>query len=236
MSHPLLHIRDLSLSYGAVRALTGVTLTLAAGEIVALLGANGAGKSSTLRAISRLHPCDAAELSFAGQDLRGRQAHSLPALGLIHAPEGRGIFTQLSVRENLALGAWCRGGTPTAEELDRIYRFFPVLRQRLDQMALTLSGGEQQMLAIARALLAKPRLLLLDEPSLGLAPKIVDTIFDILQQINADGVSILLVEQNAARALHIAHRAYVLESGQIVASGSSQQLLTSPEIRRAYLG
>ena len=236
MPDPLLRVQNLSLHYGAIEALHNLSLELYAGEIVALLGANGAGKSSTLQAISRLHPCSCSALDFAGQDLRALQAHQLPARGLIHAPEGRGIFTQLSVQENLALGSWCRHNAVSPQESEYIFGLFPVLHKRLKQQALTLSGGEQQMLAIARALLARPRLLLLDEPSLGLAPKIVDTIFQTLVGINAQGVSILLVEQNAARALQIAHRGYVLESGHLVASGTGTELLHSPEIRKAYLG
>lgn len=236
MAETLLTVEDLSLYYGAVQALHSLSLDVRHGEIVTLLGANGAGKSSTLRAISRLHPSQCAQMTFDGLDIRGALAHRLAGRGLIHAPEGRGIFTRLTVRENLILGSWSRHEKPRPAELTHIFELFPILRARIDQSASTLSGGEQQMLAIARALLGRPKLLLLDEPSLGLAPKVVDTIFETLSRINAEGVSILLVEQNAARALHIAHRGYVLESGSLVASGTGAELLHSPEIRKAYLG
>jgi branched-chain amino acid transport system ATP-binding protein len=218
--------------------LKGIDLTVAEGEIVALIGANGAGKSTTLRAISGLVPARAGRLLFAGEDLAGRPAHRIVAAGISHAPEGRRIFTTLSVTENLRMGAYTLGADRAAieENRERVYQLFPRLAERRGQLGGTLSGGEQQMLCIGRALMARPRLLLLDEPSLGLAPLLVKTIFAAVAEINARGVTVLLVEQNARAALRLAHRAYVLETGRIALSGPAAGLLADERVRRAYLG
>jgi branched-chain amino acid transport system ATP-binding protein len=223
--------------YGAIHALRGVSFRVGEGEIVTLIGANGAGKTTTLRAISGMLKPSSGNIRYAGAEIAGLKPHRLVAQGLCHAPEGRGIFPNLTVTENLRLGAFLRrDAAGIASDVEHGFTLFPRLRERAAQMAGTLSGGEQQMLAIARALMARPRLLLLDEPSLGLAPTVVETIFAIIQEINRQGVTILLVEQNAHLALGIAHQGYVLETGSVVQSGTGQDLLRSPEIRKAYLG
>jgi branched-chain amino acid transport system ATP-binding protein len=233
----LLELTNVDVHYGAIHALRGVSFSVEEGTIVTLIGANGAGKSSTLRAVSGMLKPTAGSISYSGANIAGQKPHKLVARGLCHAPEGRGIFPNLTVRENLLLGAFLRRDKPEIEaDMEKGFELFPVLRERADQSAGTLSGGEQQMLAIARALMARPRLLLLDEPSLGLAPQITETIFRIIVDINKAGVTILLVEQNAHLALGIAHQGYVLETGAVVQSGTGQELLHSPEIRKAYLG
>jgi branched-chain amino acid transport system ATP-binding protein len=233
----LLEIRNLDVHYGAIHALKGVSLSVEAGQIVTLIGGNGAGKTTTLRAISGLLRPTTGEIFFDGQPIHGRPPHELVRLGLAHSPEGRGIFANLTVDENLDLGAYTRSDKAgIAADRDRALRLFPRLRERLQQAAGTLSGGEQQMLAMARALLARPRLLLLDEPSLGLAPQVVRTIFDIIREINAAGTTILLVEQNAHMALRVAHHGYVLEVGRIVMSERAAVLAASDDVRKAYLG
>jgi branched-chain amino acid transport system ATP-binding protein len=233
----LLELESVDVHYGAIHALRGVSFRVEEGTIVTLIGANGAGKSSTLRAVSGMLKPTAGSIRYSGGDIAGQKPHKLVARGLCHAPEGRGIFPNLTVRENLLLGAFLRRDKPGIEaDMEKGFELFPVLRERADQSAGTLSGGEQQMLAIARALMARPRLLLLDEPSLGLAPQITETIFRIIVDINKAGVTILLVEQNAHLALGIAHQGYVLETGAVVQSGTGQELLHSPEIRKAYLG
>nr|WP_242589238.1 ABC transporter ATP-binding protein [Corallococcus macrosporus] len=234
---PLLTVQDLQVRYGAIQALRGVSLTVGKGEMVALIGANGAGKTSTLRAVSGMLKPSAGRITLAGQDITGLKAHQLVPRGMAHAPEGRGIFPNLTVFENLELGAYLRKDTAQVrQDMDKGFGLFPVLRERQKQLAGTLSGGEQQMLAIARALLSKPQLLLLDEPSLGLAPQVTETIFRTLREVNATGVSVLLVEQNAHLALNAAHYGYVLETGEVVMAGPGKALLDSAEIRRAYLG
>jgi len=233
----LLDIKDLEVSYGAITALRGISLTVGRGEVVALIGANGAGKTSTLRAISGMLRARAGTVTFGGEDTTRLPSHKLVPRGMAHAPEGRGIFPNLSVEENLELGAFLRrDASAVRADLDKYYALFPRLAERRTQQAGTLSGGEQQMLAIARALMSRPRLLLLDEPSLGLAPQITELIFRTLREVNAEGVSILLVEQNAHLALALAHFAYVLETGSIVLQGQGRALLESPAIRKAYLG
>jgi branched-chain amino acid transport system ATP-binding protein len=223
--------------YGAIHALRGVSFEVTEGEIVTLIGANGAGKTTTLRAISGMLKPSAGGIRYAGAPIEGIKSYRLVAQGLCHAPEGRGIFPNLTVRENLLLGAFLRRDLPEIEkDVKKGFALFPRLEEREDQLAGTLSGGEQQMLAIARALMARPRLLLLDEPSLGLAPQVTETIFRIIGEINRAGVTILLVEQNAHLALGIAHHGYVLETGSVVQSGTGAELLRSPEIRKAYLG
>jgi branched-chain amino acid transport system ATP-binding protein len=234
---PLLHVSDISVSYGAISALRGVSLSVGQGEVVALIGANGAGKTSTLRAISGMLAPKKGAISLNGQAIAGMKANTLVPLGIAHAPEGRGIFLNLSVKENLELGAFLRKDTDEIEkDTQQAFTLFPLLKERFHQRAGTLSGGEQQMLAVARALMSRPRLLLLDEPSLGLAPQVIERIFSILREVNARGVSILLVEQNAHLALGLCHYAYVLETGEIVMQGTGKELLASPEIRKAYLG
>ncbi len=236
-SAPLLKIENLDVHYGAIHALRGASFSIAQGEIVSLIGANGAGKTTTLRAVSGMLKPSAGKITYRGEDLAGKKPHQLVAKGLCHAPEGRGVFPNLTVLENLHLGAFLRRDTAAIhEDLEKGFGLFPRLRERAKQLAGTLSGGEQQMLAIARALMARPTLLLLDEPSLGLAPQITEAIFQIIEDINRAGMTILLVEQNAHLALGIAHHAHVLETGSVVQSGTGRELLKSPEIRRAYLG
>jgi branched-chain amino acid transport system ATP-binding protein len=235
----LLKVEGLDVHYGAIHALKGISLTVEKGQIVTLIGANGAGKTTTLRALSGLVRPTRGTITFDGRSIAGGGAGLRPdeivRLGLAHAPEGRGIFPNLSVRDNLELGGYIRRD-PLGPDLEKAFKRFPRLKERAAQSAGTLSGGEQQMLAVARALIARPRLLLLDEPSLGLAPQVVQTIFSIIQEINAEGMTILLVEQNAHMALSIAHRGYVLETGEIKMADSAEKLAASDEVRKAYLG
>jgi branched-chain amino acid transport system ATP-binding protein len=234
----MLQLEGLEVRYGAIRALRGIDAEVRHGEIVTLIGANGAGKSTTIRAISGLVKPSAGRIVYHGEDVAGLPPHTLVERGICQSPEGRRIFANLSVRENLEMGAYLHRG-PRAEiqaEMERVLDLFPRLRERCGQLGGTLSGGEQQMLAIGRALMSRPKLLLLDEPSLGLAPFLVQQIFSIIKEINAQGVTVLLVEQNAYQALRIAHRAYVLETGEIAMQGSSEVLLNDEGIRRAYLG
>ena len=233
----LLEVKDLQVSYGAIQALRGVSLGIGKGEVVALIGANGAGKTSTLRAVSGMLVPTHGRVAFQGEDITGFKAHTLVPRGMAHAPEGRGIFLNLTVEENLELGAYLRRDKDgIARDREHCLGLFPRLKERYAQLAGTLSGGEQQMLAISRALMSQPKLLLLDEPSLGLAPQVVETIFRILRDVNAQGVSILLVEQNAHLALNLANYGYVLETGEVAMEGPGALLLQSPEVRRAYLG
>uniref|UniRef100_I2Q0L4 ABC-type branched-chain amino acid transport system, ATPase component n=1 Tax=Desulfovibrio sp. U5L TaxID=596152 RepID=I2Q0L4_9BACT len=233
----MLEISDIHTYYGNIQALRGVSLRIGAGEIVTLIGANGAGKTTTLMSISGVTPPKRGTVSFLGQDVTRLSTERIVSLGITQVPEGRMIFPRLTVKENLLMGGYLRRDKAgiRADE-DKVYGLFPVLFERRTQMGGTLSGGEQQMLAIGRALLARPKLLLLDEPSLGLAPLVVENIFEIIKQINADGVTVLLVEQNAQMALHIAHRAYVLETGRITLEGAARDLLNDPKVRSAYLG
>ncbi|ADU50769.1 amino acid/amide ABC transporter ATP-binding protein 2, HAAT family [Thermaerobacter marianensis DSM 12885] len=233
----MLRVDDLHVFYGPIHALKGVSLAVEEGEIVTLIGANGAGKTTLLRAISGLTPPRRGTIHFQGRSLLRRLPEDIVRLGVSHVPEGRRIFANLTVQENLELGAFLRNDrAELARDLQRVFDLFPRLRERLHQLAGTLSGGEQQMLAIGRALMARPRLLLLDEPSLGLAPLLVRTIFDVIREINGQGTTILLVEQNAHMALSVAHRAYVLETGRIVLEGPAEALRQSEAIRAAYLG
>jgi branched-chain amino acid transport system ATP-binding protein len=234
---PILEVKGLRVHYGGIEALRGIDLEVPAGEVVALIGANGAGKTTTLRAISKMIRPSAGSVRFLGEDVTGLPSHQLVARGMAHAPEGRGIFLNLTVGENLALGAYLRTDRAgVAKDTERAFALFPILAERRTQVAGTLSGGEQQMLAVARALMSRPRLMLLDEPSLGLAPQVVERIFGVLREVNEGGVALLLVEQNAHKALQLAHRAYVLETGTVVMRGTGRELLASPEVRRAYLG
>ncbi len=233
----VLEVKDLRVSYGAIQALRGIDLELRQGEVVALIGANGAGKTSTLRAVSGMVRSSGGTIRLEGSDVTALKSHLLVPRGMAHAPEGRGIFLNLTVQENLQLGAYLRKDRPEiASDLDRCFGYFPRLKERRTQQSGTLSGGEQQMLAIARALMSRPRLLLLDEPSLGLAPQVTEAIFRILREVNGTGMSILLVEQNAHLALSLAHYGYVLETGEVVMAGPGAALLKSPEVRKAYLG
>jgi branched-chain amino acid transport system ATP-binding protein len=231
----LLEIRGLNVHYGKIAALRGIDLEVEQGEIVTLIGANGAGKSTTLKTISGLRPVSAGTITFDGKDITKMPGHLRVAAGLCQAPEGRGTFPGMTVAENLAMGAYSRG-KPDDSDLERVYELFPRLAERVGQAAGTLSGGEQQMLAIGRALMARPRLLMLDEPSMGLAPQLVQLIFQIIADINEQGTTILLVEQNAAQALSVAHRAYVLETGRIVRTGLGSELLGDESVVAAYLG
>jgi branched-chain amino acid transport system ATP-binding protein len=232
----LLEIRRLEVRYGGIRAVKGVDLEIADGELVCLIGANGAGKSSTLRAISGLVPTAPGTIRFGGRDLAGIPAFARSRAGLVMVPEGRGVFAQLSVEENLAMGAYARADTGVASDRARVFELFPRLAERRRQTAGTLSGGEQQMLAIGRALMSRPKLLALDEPSMGLAPIAAQKILQVIRDINNTGVTVLLVEQNARSALALAHRAYVMESGEITLSGEARALLADPRVREAYLG
>ena len=232
----MLEIRDLHVYYGVIHALKGISLTVAQGEIVALLGNNGAGKTTTLRTVSGLLRPRTGEVLLEGERIHGLPPHLIVGRGVAHSPEGRKVFNRLTVTENLEMGAYLRSDAAVQEDLDRAFTLFPRLRERRLQVAGTLSGGEQQMLAIGRALMARPRILLLDEPSMGLAPILVEQIFDTVVDINRQGTTILLVEQNAAIALSVAHRAYVLETGSIVLEGGAGELSEHPEVQRAYLG
>jgi len=234
----MLQVADLFVSYGAISALGGVSFEIKAGAIVTLIGANGAGKTTTLRALSGLLRAKAGRISFKGEDITRLPPHQIVGRGLAHVPEGRMIFANLTVGENLAMGAYLRRDkTANAQRRDYVFSIFPRLQERLEQAAGTLSGGEQQMLAIGRALMSQPTMLMLDEPSLGIAPKLISTIFEKIVEINRDqGVTILLVEQNARLALEISHQAYVLETGRIVMQGESAKLRADPQLKAAYLG
>jgi len=233
----LLEVENLHVAYGAIRALQGISFHLDKGEIVTLIGANGAGKSTTLRTISGLLRPIAGDIRFNGQSITKLPPERIVTLGISQVPEGRRIFSRLTVRENLEMGAYtCKDKRQIAESMERVFASFPRLKERVNQLGGTLSGGEQQMLAMGRGLMARPTLLLLDEPSMGLSPILVEEIFNIIKRVNAEGTSILLVEQNAAMALSVAHRGYVLETGRIVLEGKAQELLENPQVRAAYLG
>ena len=237
MSTPLLQLQSLGVRYGSVQALSGIDLTVHQGELVTLLGSNGAGKSTTLRAISALVPANAGQIRWRGASLAGVPPHRLLKLGIGHCPEGRRVLSRQSVAENLILGAYLRRDKAgLAADLERCYGLFPRLAERRQQLAGALSGGEQQMLAIARALMGRPALLMLDEPSLGLAPKLVGEVMAALAQLHREGLTLLLVEQNAQAALEIADRGYVLEAGQLSLEGPARELLANPNLRAAYLG
>jgi len=235
MSEAMLSVKDLSVSYGSIHAVKNISFEVKEGEIVTLIGANGAGKSTTLNAIARLLPASG-EILFHGSSLMHVPGHSVVKKGLAMVPEGRRIFLRMSVEENLEMGAYISSRTEVKEQMEDVFRRFPRLLERREQTAGTLSGGEQQMLAMGRALMSKPKLLMMDEPSMGLAPILVEQIFGIIRELNAAGTTILLVEQNAQAALSVADRAYVMETGRIVMSGAAEELLASPAVKKAYLG
>ena len=233
----LLKVKDLEVSYGGINAVKGIDLHVNQGELVALIGANGAGKSSSLKAIAGLLKPSAGEIHFANQETKKLPAYELVRLGMGMVPEGRGVFKRMTILENLQMGAYLKSDAKDIErKLDEVYSYFPRLKERLSQLAGTLSGGEQQMVAMGRAMMAEPKLLLLDEPSMGLSPIMVETIFDVVRSLSANGMTILLVEQNARLALQMADRAYVMESGLITLSGSGKELLEDSRVRAAYLG
>ncbi|WP_028045852.1 ABC transporter ATP-binding protein [Cellulomonas sp. URHE0023] len=236
---PLLELKDLTVAYGRIEAVRGISLTVEEGELVTLIGANGAGKTTTMRAVSGIRPLSTGSIWFDGQDITKMKAHMRVLAGIVQAPEGRGVFPGMTVMENLEMGAYARTFDTKAEHdstLARVFELFPRLEERRTQVGGTLSGGEQQMLAIGRALMARPRLLLLDEPSMGLAPLVIQQIFRIITEINATGTTILLVEQNAQQALSRSDRAYILESGEVITSGGGKELLADPAVKQAYLG
>ena len=236
MSGPLLSTHDLCVSYGGIQAVKGLSLELHEGELVSLIGANGAGKTTTIKAICGLLPAASGQVKYLGQPIPDSQPWTLVAQGLVMVPEGRGIFARMSIEENLRMGAYLRRDGEIDADLDGIFQRFPRLKERSKQLAGTLSGGEQQMLAMGRALMCRPKVLLLDEPSMGLSPIMVDRIFEVIAELSAKGMTILLVEQNVHRALEMAHRAYVLDSGELAIAGMACDLLGDPKVQAAYLG
>ena len=237
MSEVLLKISGLKVAYGGIEAVKGVDFEVRQGELVTLIGSNGAGKTTTMKAITGLLPMNQGDIEYLGQSIRGKGAWDLVKQGLAMVPEGRGVFTRMSIIENLQMGAHIRNDKAgIAADMDKVFTTFPRLKERREQLAGTLSGGEQQMLAMGRALMSRPKVLLLDEPSMGLSPIMVDKIFEVVREVYAQGVTVLLVEQNASRALEIADRGYVMESGLITMNGDARQMLSDPKVRAAYLG
>ena len=232
----LLQVKDVKVAYGGIQAVKGVSLEVREGELVSLIGSNGAGKTTTMKAITGLLPLGGGHIELAGRPIEGQGPWDLVQQGLAMVPEGRGVFTRMTILENLQMGAYLRSDASIDDDIERVFVTFPRLKERRDQLAGTLSGGEQQMLAMGRALMSRPKVLLLDEPSMGLSPLMVDKIFEVIQDVSAQGVTILLVEQNASRALQIADRGYVMESGLITLSGAALDLLHDPKVRAAYLG
>jgi branched-chain amino acid transport system ATP-binding protein len=232
----LLSIENLKVAYGGIQAVKGVTFEVREGELVSLIGANGAGKTTSLKAITGIQPIADGDVKYLGKSLKGQGAWDLAKQGLVMIPEGRGTFTRMTITENLQMGAYVRNDKEIDADIDKVFGIFPRLKERRDQLAGTMSGGEQQMLAMGRALMARPKVLLLDEPSMGLSPIMVDKIFEVVADIHKQGVTMLLVEQNASRALAVADRGYVMESGLITMTGRGQQLLSDPKVRAAYLG
>jgi len=236
MSEPMLKVNDLHVAYGGIEAVKGIAFEVFEGEVVSLIGANGAGKSTTLKAITGLQPIRSGRVAYLGKAVSGQGAWNLVPQGLVMVPEGRGTFTRMSIDENLLMGAFIRKDADVAADVDKVFALFPRLKERRKQLAGTLSGGEQQMLAMGRALMTRPKLLLLDEPSMGLSPIMVDKIFEVVSDIHGQGTTILLVEQNASRALQLASRGYVMDSGEVTMSGDAKALLADPKVRAAYLG
>ena len=236
MANTLLEVSGLKVAYGGIQAVKGVSFEVKEGELVSLIGANGAGKTTTLKAITGTQPVAAGDIEFMGRSIRGQGAWDLVRQGLVMVPEGRGTFTRMTITENLMMGAYSRDDDEIEADMEKVFAIFPRLKERASQLAGTMSGGEQQMLAMGRALMSRPKLLLLDEPSMGLSPIMVDKVFEVVRDVFAQGVTILLVEQNASRALAQANRGYVMESGLISMTGSGQDLLADPKVRAAYLG
>jgi branched-chain amino acid transport system ATP-binding protein len=235
-SQTLLKVTGLKVAYGGIQAVKGASFEVRQGELVSLIGANGAGKTTTLKAVTGLQPMAAGQIEFMGKPIKGQGAWDLARQGLVMVPEGRGTFTRMTITENLLMGAYIRKDNEIQADIDKVFSTFPRLKERATQLAGTMSGGEQQMLAMGRALMARPKLLLLDEPSMGLSPIMVDKIFEVVDTIHKQGVTILLVEQNASRALGLANRGYVMESGEVTMDGPASQLLNDPKVRAAYLG
>ena len=237
MTTPLLELKDLKVAYGGIQAVKGIDLSVDQGELVCLIGANGAGKTTTLKGITGLQPIKSGKIHYAGEDITGKPAFQLVRKGLSMVPEGRGVFGALTIEENLAMGAYARDDRAAIkDDVERVFGLFPRLKERRKQTAGTLSGGEQQMLAMGRALMSRPKLLLLDEPSMGLAPLMVQKVFETVMAVSKEGVTILLIEQNAKLALEVSSRGYVMESGEITLQGKAKQLLSDPKVRAAYLG
>ncbi|AOS78519.1 ABC transporter ATP-binding protein [Hydrogenophaga sp. PBC] len=237
MANTLLKVAGLKVAYGGIKAVKGIDLEVNEGELISLIGSNGAGKTTTMKAITGSLAMEAGDVEYMGKSIKGKGAWDLVKQGLAMVPEGRGVFTRMSITENLQMGAYVRKDKAgIAQDIERMFGIFPRLKERKDQLAGTMSGGEQQMLAMARALMSQPKVLLLDEPSMGLSPIMVDKIFEVVRDVSAQGVTILLVEQNASRALQIADRGYVMDSGEIIMSGDAKQMLTDPKVRAAYLG
>lgn len=236
MANTLLEVRDLKVAYGGIQAVKGISFEVHEGELVSLIGANGAGKTTTLKAVTGLQPAASGEICFLGRSTRGQGAWELVEQGLVMVPEGRGVFARMTITENLLMGAFVRKDGEIDADVDKVFSIFPRLKERRDQLAGTMSGGEQQMLAMGRALMARPKVLLMDEPSMGLSPILVDKIFEVVDDIHRQGVTILLVEQNASRALSLANRGYVMDSGEVTMSGDAKALLDDPKVRAAYLG
>jgi branched-chain amino acid transport system ATP-binding protein len=235
-SNVLLEVENLRVAYGGIQAVKGVNFKVTEGELVSLIGANGAGKTTTLKAVTGTQPVKAGDIEFLGKPIKGQGAWNLVKQGLVMVPEGRGTFARMTITENLQMGAFVRNDGEVEADMEKVFGIFPRLKERRHQLAGTMSGGEQQMLAMGRALMARPKVLLLDEPSMGLSPIMVDKIFEVVESIHRQGTTILLVEQNASRALQLANRGYVMESGEVTMSGQAQALLNDPKVRAAYLG
>jgi branched-chain amino acid transport system ATP-binding protein len=236
MATTLLKVTNLKVAYGGIQAVKGVSFEVHQGELVSLIGANGAGKTTTLKAITGTQPVAAGEIEFMGKSIKGQGAWNLVKQGLVMVPEGRGVFSRMTIVENLQMGAFVRNDNEIQADIDKVFGIFPRLKERATQLAGTMSGGEQQMLAMGRALMARPKVLLLDEPSMGLSPIMVDKIFEVVNDIHKQGTTVLLVEQNASRALGLANRGYVMESGEVTMDGDAKMLLADPRVRAAYLG
>jgi len=236
MANVMLKVSGLKVAYGGIQAVKGVSFDVREGELVSLIGANGAGKTTTLKAITGTQPAASGDIEYLGRPIRGQGPWDLVRQGLVMVPEGRGTFTRMSITENLQMGAFVRDDKEVEADIDKVFAIFPRLKERRHQLAGTMSGGEQQMLAMGRALMAKPKVLLLDEPSMGLSPIMVDKIFEVVDDIHKRGTTVLLVEQNASRALQLASRGYVMDSGEVTMSGDAKQLLNDPKVRAAYLG
>jgi branched-chain amino acid transport system ATP-binding protein len=236
MANPILKVSSLKVAYGGIAAVKGVSFEVQPGELVSMIGANGAGKTTTLKAVTGVQPVQSGDIEFLGRPIKGQGAWDLVKQGLVMVPEGRGTFTRMSITENLQMGAFIRNDNEIEADIERVFSLFPRLKERRNQLAGTMSGGEQQMLAMGRALMARPKLLLLDEPSMGLSPIMVDKIFEVVADIHAKGTTVLLVEQNASRALGLANRGYVMDSGEITMAGEAKTLLADPKVQAAYLG